>query len=76
MFFRLSFPEDSSSLMPEMISNVYRALRSINPSPYLSYFDFGGYRIFGSSPETHCKIEDGRATSTRLPEQPAVPEIR
>ena len=41
---------------------VYRALRSINPSPYLFYFDFGGYRIFGSSPETHCKIEDGRAT--------------
>lgn len=38
---------------------VYRALRSINPSPYLFYFDFGGYRIFGSSPETHCKI-DGR----------------
>ena len=35
---------------------VYRALRSINPSPYLFYFDFGGYKIFGSSPETHCKI--------------------
>lgn len=35
---------------------VYRALRSINPSPYLFYFDFGGYRIFGSSPETHCKV--------------------
>lgn len=40
---------------------VYRALRSINPSPYLFYFDFGGYRIFGSSPETHCKIEKGNA---------------
>ena len=40
---------------------VYRALRSINPSPYLFYFDFGGYRIFGSSPETHCKIENGKA---------------
>ena len=38
---------------------VYRALRSINPSPYLFYFDFGGFRIFGSSPETHCKIENG-----------------
>ncbi len=35
---------------------VYRALRSINPSPYLFYFDFGGFRIFGSSPETHCKV--------------------
>ena len=41
---------------------LYRALRSINPSPYLFYFDFGGFRIFGSSPETHCKIEDGKAT--------------
>lgn len=40
---------------------VYRALRSINPSPYLFYFDFGGYRIFGSSPETHCKIEHDQA---------------
>lgn len=39
---------------------VYRALRSINPSPYLFYFDFGGFRIFGSSPETHCRIDNGR----------------
>ena len=36
---------------------LYRALRSINPSPYLFYFDFGGFRIFGSSPETHCRVE-------------------
>ena len=36
---------------------VYRALRSVNPSPYLFYFDFGSFRIFGSSPETHLKIE-------------------
>lgn len=41
---------------------VYRALRSINPSPYLFYFDFGGFRIFGSSPETHCKVKDGTAS--------------
>lgn len=40
---------------------VYRSLRSINPSPYLFYFDFGSYRIFGSSPETHCKITKGKA---------------
>lgn len=40
---------------------LYRALRSINPSPYLFYFDFGGFRIFGSSPETHCRIESGKA---------------
>jgi anthranilate synthase component 1 len=41
---------------------VYRALRSINPSPYLFYFDFGSFRIFGSSPETHCKISKGHAS--------------
>jgi len=41
---------------------VYRALRSVNPSPYLFYFDFGGFRIFGSSPETHCKVVNGKAT--------------
>ena len=40
---------------------LYRALRSINPSPYLFYFDFGGFRIFGSSPETHCRIESRKA---------------
>lgn len=37
---------------------LYRALRSINPSPYLFYFDFGGFRLLGSSPETHCRIEN------------------
>ena len=41
---------------------LYRALRSINPSPYLFYFDFGGFRIFGSSPETHCRIDGRKAT--------------
>lgn len=40
---------------------LYRSLRSINPSPYLFYFDFGGFRIFGSSPETHNRIEDDKA---------------
>ena len=40
---------------------LYRALRSINPRPYLFYFDFGGFRIFGSSPETHCRIEGDKA---------------
>lgn len=40
---------------------LYRALRCINPSPYLFYFDFAGFRIFGSSPETHCCIEGREA---------------
>ena len=41
--------------------NVYRALRCINPSPYLYYFDFGHFRIFGSSPETHLRVAGGKA---------------
>ncbi len=40
---------------------VYRALRSINPSPYLYYFDYGDYRIMGSSPESQMVIQDGVA---------------
>ena len=41
--------------------NVYRALRSINPSPYLFFFDFGSYKIFGSSPEKQILIKNGQA---------------
>lgn len=41
--------------------NVYRALRCVNPSPYLFYFDFGSFRIFGSSPETHLRVNGGNA---------------
>jgi len=42
--------------------NVYRTLRSVNPSPYLFYFDFIDYHIFGSSPEAQLKINSGKAT--------------
>lgn len=41
--------------------NVYRALRSINPSPYLFYFDYGNFKIFGSSPEAQLIVKDGKA---------------
>ncbi len=41
--------------------NVYRSLRHINPSPYLFYFDYGDYKIMGSSPESQLKIHNGRA---------------
>jgi len=41
--------------------NVYRALRSINPSPYLFYFDYGNFKIFGSSPEAQLVVNDGKA---------------
>jgi len=42
--------------------NVYRALRSINPSPYLFFFDYGSFKLMGSSPEAQIKITQGRAT--------------
>ena len=41
--------------------NVYRALRSINPSPYLFFFDYGSFKIFGSSPEAQIIINNGKA---------------
>ncbi|WP_027880389.1 anthranilate synthase component I family protein [Mesoflavibacter zeaxanthinifaciens] len=41
--------------------NVYRALRSINPSPYLFYFDYGNFKIFGSSPEAQLVVNNGQA---------------
>ncbi|PSL29801.1 anthranilate synthase component I family protein [Chitinophaga ginsengisoli] len=42
--------------------NVYRALRSINPSPYLFFFDYGDYKLMGSSPEAQLIIKDNKAT--------------
>lgn len=41
--------------------NVYRALRSVNPSPYLFYFDYGDFKIFGSSPEAQLVVHNGKA---------------
>lgn len=41
--------------------NVYRALRSINPSPYLFFFDYGDYKLMGSSPEAQLVIQSGKA---------------
>ncbi len=43
------------------VFNVYRTLRSINPSPYLYFFDYGGYKIFGSSPEAQITISGDTA---------------
>jgi anthranilate synthase component I len=41
--------------------NVYRALRNINPSPYLFFFDYGDYKLMGSSPESQLLLQDGEA---------------
>lgn len=42
--------------------NVYRALRSVNPSPYLFYFDYGSFKVFGSSPEAQIVVKNKKAT--------------
>jgi anthranilate synthase component 1 len=42
--------------------NVYRALRSINPSPYLFYFDYGSFKLFGSSPEAQLQVRGSHAS--------------
>ncbi len=42
--------------------NVYRSLRSVNPGPYLFYFDYGDYKLMGSSPESQVVIANGKAT--------------
>ena len=41
--------------------NVYRSLRSVNPSPYLFFFDYGNFKIFGSSPEAQLIVKEGKA---------------
>ena len=53
---RVSIRTDLSAL------EAYKNLRSANPSPYLFYIDFGEYQLFGSSPEVHVKVKDGRST--------------
>ncbi|HET6256865.1 MAG TPA: anthranilate synthase component I family protein [Puia sp.] len=41
--------------------NVYRALRNVNPSPYLFFFDYGDYKLMGSSPESQLILQNGEA---------------
>jgi anthranilate synthase component 1 len=41
--------------------NVYRQLRRVNPSPYLFYFDYGNFKLFGSSPEAQLVVENNKA---------------
>src|SRR4029077_10974893 len=53
---RLSRPFSGSSL------SLYRALRSINPSPYMFYFDFGDFQVVGASPEILVRLEGGTVT--------------
>jgi anthranilate/para-aminobenzoate synthase component I len=52
----------TASPSPATTCGCDRALRSINPSPYLFYIDYGSYHIFGSSPEAELLVEGRRAT--------------
>ncbi|GAB5554489.1 MAG: anthranilate synthase component I family protein [Saprospiraceae bacterium] len=56
--FQIVFSRQFSQAFKGDDFNVYRVLRSINPSPYLFYFDYGNYKIFGSSPESQMVIKD------------------
>ena len=58
MFFKLFFSRRFTQQFQGDEFNVYRVLRSVNPSPYLFYFDYGNYKIFGSSPEAQMVIND------------------
>ncbi|XOV94177.1 MAG: anthranilate synthase component I family protein [Bacteroidota bacterium] len=60
--FQVVFSRQFSTAFKGDEFQVYRALRSINPSPYLFYFDYGGYKIFGSSPEAQIVVKDRLAT--------------
>ena len=59
--FQVVFSRQFESLFKGDEFQVYRALRSINPSPYLFYFDFGAYKIFGSSPEAQIIVNTEKA---------------
>jgi anthranilate synthase component 1 len=59
--FQIVFSRQFSQAFKGDEFNVYRVLRSINPSPYLFYFDYGNYKIFGSSPESQMVIRDNVA---------------
>ncbi len=53
---RLSIPYDAPPL------DLYRALRGLNPSPYMYYMDMGEFHVVGSSPEILVRLEDGEVT--------------
>jgi anthranilate synthase component 1 len=60
--FQVVFSREFSQSFSGDEFNVYRALRSVNPSPYLFYFDYGNFRLFGSSPEAQLVIKGGKAS--------------
>ncbi len=59
--FQIVFSRNYSQQFSGDEFNVYRSLRSINPSPYMFYFDFGSFKLFGSSPEAQIKTNNGKA---------------
>ena len=61
MYFNWYYQKNSQQEFKGDEFNVYRALRSINPSPYLFYFDYGNFKIFGSSPEAQLIVNKSMA---------------
>ena len=61
MYFNWYYRVDSHKSFVGDEFNVYRTLRSVNPSPYLFFFDYGDFKIFGSSPEAQLIVEHGKA---------------
>ena len=61
MFFQIVLSRRFSQAFKGDDFTLYRILRSINPSPYIFYFDFGDYKIFGSSPEAQLVVDNGKA---------------
>jgi len=60
--FQVVFSREFSRAFTGDDFNVYRALRSVNPSPYLFYFDYGSFKLFGSSPEAQLILKNNRAS--------------
>jgi anthranilate synthase component 1 len=60
--FQVVFSREFSRAFSGDEFNVYRALRSVNPSPYLFYFDYGNFKLFGSSPEAQLIVKDRKAS--------------
>ncbi|HEV7229853.1 MAG TPA: anthranilate synthase component I family protein [Bacteroidia bacterium] len=60
--FQVVFSREFSQAFSGDEFNVYRALRSVNPSPYLFYFDYGNFKVFGSSPEAQLIVKDRTAS--------------
>jgi anthranilate/para-aminobenzoate synthase component I len=66
MYFKLYYQGGLPRALKAMSLMYTAPLRSINPSPYLFYFDYGNFKLFGSSPEAQIQIKNGKGHIFRL----------